>query len=161
MTDLEGEAESFHSAGVSPATSASMSITHSTAELQLVSLPPAPLPSSIQLKTDPAQLLQLATAYHEWLPQPPPDPVPVSSLSLFREGPFDAATCPAATSEHPLITNQTDGCPYRFTCHSSIWSTNTRSLTPHLVCKCAIHNSWSGWGRQNMHACLVGHIASN
>ena len=97
-TDSEGEAESFHSAGVSQATSASMSITHRTAL------------STIRDETDPALLLQLATAYHKWLPQPPPDPVPI----LFREGPFDAATCPATTSEHPLITNQRDGCPYIF-----------------------------------------------
>ena len=102
--DSEGEAESFHSAGNSPATPASMSITHCNAELQLLSPPPAPLPSSIQVETDPGLL-----------PQPPPDPVSVSSPSLFREGPFDAATCSAATTEHPLITNQRDGCPYRFT----------------------------------------------
>ena len=67
-TDSEGEAESFHSADVSWATSASMPITHHT----------APLPSLIRVETDPALLLQLATAYHEWLPQPLPDPVPVS-----------------------------------------------------------------------------------
>ena len=58
-TDSEGEAESFHSAGVSPATSASMSIPHHTAEMQLLSPLLAPLPSSISVKTDPAMLLQL------------------------------------------------------------------------------------------------------
>ena len=109
-SDSESEAESIHSAGVSPATSASMSITHRTAELQLLSPPPPPLPdpSSIQVETNPALLLRLATAYHEWLPQPPPYPVPVLHPSLFREGPFDA------TTEHPLITNQRDGCPNLF-----------------------------------------------
>ena len=93
LLDSEGEAESFHSTGVSPATSASMSITHCTVELQLLSPPPGPLPSSIQVKPDPGLLLRLATAYYEWLPQPLPYPVPISSPSLFREGPFDAATC--------------------------------------------------------------------
>ena len=37
-TDSEGRAESFHSVGVSPATSASIYITHHTAELQLLSI---------------------------------------------------------------------------------------------------------------------------
>ena len=81
----------------------------------LLSPPTAPLPSSIQVKTDPALLLRLATAHHEWLPQPPPDPVPILPPFLLRKGPFDAATCSAATTEHPLITNQRDGCPYCFT----------------------------------------------
>ena len=111
----EGEAESFHSAGVSPATSALMSITHRTAELRLLSSPLVPLPSSIQVDTDPSLLLQLTTAYEEWLSQPLPDPVPVLPPSLFRERPFNAVSCSATTTEHLLITNQWDGCPYRFT----------------------------------------------
>ena len=69
----------------------------------------------IQIETDPALLLRLTMAHHKCLPQPPPDPVPISSPSLFREGLFDAATCSATTTAHPLITNQRDGCPYRFT----------------------------------------------
>ena len=63
LPDLVGEAESFYSAGVSPATSTSMSITNRTAELQLLS--PATLPLLIQAKTDPALLLRLTTTYHE------------------------------------------------------------------------------------------------
>ena len=37
----EEDAESFHNAGISPATLGSLYITHWTAELQLLSLPPA------------------------------------------------------------------------------------------------------------------------
>ena len=130
-TDSEGKTESFHIAGVSPATSASMSTTYRTAELQLLSPPPAPLPSSIQVETDSILLFRLATAYHKWLSQP----VPVSSPSLFREGPFDAATCPAATTEHPLIANQRDDCPYRsglrtLACGHPIWFAGPPSTIP-------------------------------
>ena len=62
-----------------------MSITHRTAELRLLSPPLVPLPSSIQVETDPALLLQLATVYEEWLLQPPPAPVPcLTSVSVPR-----------------------------------------------------------------------------
>ena len=69
----------------------------------------------IQLNTDPSLLVQLAKAYRDWLPQPPPDPAPFLTPSLFCEGPFDAASCPEATTLHPLIGTQQDGCPYRIT----------------------------------------------
>ena len=111
----EWDAESFHSAGVSLATSASLSITHRTAALKNLKPPPAPRPPVIQLNTDPSLLEQLATAYRDWLPQPPPDPAPFLAPSLFCEGPFDAASCPKATTRHPLIGTQQDGCPYQFT----------------------------------------------
>ena len=65
----EWDAESIHSAGVSPATSALLSITHRTADIQILTPPPAPHPLRIQLNTDPSLLVQLATAYREWLPQ--------------------------------------------------------------------------------------------
>ena len=92
----------------------SLSITHRTADLQILTPPPAPQPPVIQLNTDPSLLVQLATAYRDWLPQPPPDPAPILA-PLFREGPFDAASCPKTTTRHPLIGTQQDGCPYRFT----------------------------------------------
>ena len=41
-----------------------------------------------------------------------------------------------------------------------IGTTNTRLWTPHLVCRFTIHNSWSGWGRQSLPACSVGHLQS-
>ena len=63
-------------------------------DLQILTPPLAPHPQVIQLNTDSSLLVQLATAYREWLPQPPPDPAPVLGLSLFHEGPFDAASCP-------------------------------------------------------------------
>ena len=65
----EWDAASFHSAGVSPATSASLSITHRTADLQILTPPPAHQPLVIQLNTDPSLLAQLATARRDWLPQ--------------------------------------------------------------------------------------------
>ena len=101
--DSEGEAESFHSIGVSPATSASMSIIHRTTEMQLLSPASAPLPP---------------------LPSPIPaycfdSPQIIASgfLSLHRIlcPSFDAVSSSAATTEHPLIANQQDGCPYHFT----------------------------------------------
>ena len=81
------EARSFDSAGVSPATS--MSITDRTTELLLLSPPLVPLPPSIQVQSDPALLLQLATAHDQWLPQPPPVSVSDSPPVLFHEGPFE------------------------------------------------------------------------
>ena len=75
-------------------TSASLSITHQTADFQILTPPPAPQLPVIQLNTDPCLLVQLATAYRDWLPQPTPAPAPILAPSLFREEPFDAASCP-------------------------------------------------------------------
>ena len=55
--------ESVSSAGVSPATS--MSITDRAAELQLMTPPLIPLPETINVQTNPGLLLQLTTAYQE------------------------------------------------------------------------------------------------
>ena len=47
-------------------------ISPATTQELLSPPPPAPLPSSIQIKIDPALLLRLATANQEWFPHPPP-----------------------------------------------------------------------------------------
>ena len=121
---LQDEApKSFDNAGVSPATS--MSITNHTALLLLMTPPLILLPEMIQVQTDTALLLQLTAVYREWPPHPPL--VPAADPVLFREGLFDMSASPATTRDHPLITNQRDGCPYRVTSyrdddHSSLVS---------------------------------------
>ena len=54
-------------------------------------------------------------SYHDFLP--PQEPVPAVDLPpvLSREGPFDASTEPAATSDHPLISAGLTRCPYHMT----------------------------------------------
>ena len=142
---LPVEAESFDSAGVSPATS--MSITDRTAELQLLSPPLVPLPPSIQVRTDPALLLQLATAYDEWLHQPPPVPV--------ADSPFDAVACPAATRDH-LLTNVKVVPTVSLLTGMTImpwWTLRSEH-------KYTIPISWSRWGRRSRPTCSAGHPRS-
>ena len=126
----------------------SLSITHRTADLQILTPPPAPQPPVIQLNTDPSLLVQLATAYRDWLPQPPPDPAPILA-PLFREGPFDAASCPKTTTRHPLIGTQQDGCPYRFTSYR-----NYEHF--HVVARLA-YNFTPPPPPQNLPDCSAGH----
>ena len=57
---------------MSPVPDGDLSLISPATTQELLSPPPAPLPSSIQIKIDPALLLRLATAYQEWLPHPPP-----------------------------------------------------------------------------------------
>ena len=125
--DSEGEAESFHSAGVSPA---SLSITHCGAAAPVATAGSSSVVDPGRNRSCPAASTH---QWLQWLPQPTPDPVPVLPPSLFREGPFDAATCSAATTEHPLITNQplhlvsglrTLACGY------PIWSAGLPSTIP-------------------------------
>ena len=54
-------------------------------------------------------------SYHDFLP--PQEPVPAVDLPpvLSREGPFDASTELAATSDHPLISAGLTRCPYHMT----------------------------------------------
>ena len=94
-----------------------MSITHRTVDLRLMSPPLIPLPSSIQVETDPSLLLQLATAYNNYT---------IGFLSLRRILYLSyLSLCSAAMAVYPLIMKQWDGCPYHFTTyrdyeHSSV-----------------------------------------
>ena len=110
---LDEASVSVYSSRESPATS--MSVTNHTGELQLMTPPLIPLPAMTSVQADPALLLQLTQAYREWLPQPPPVPAADPQSVLSREGPFDTSAEPAATQDHPLISDQRDGCPYRVT----------------------------------------------
>ena len=78
------------------------------AALKILTLPPA--------TSDPAQhgSLPAGTACHSLWGLASPDYAPFLA-PLFREGPFDAASCPEATTHHPLIGTQQDGCTYQFT----------------------------------------------
>ena len=100
---LDEATGSYHSTIGSPATS--LSITDHAANLQLLSEQLSPLPDAVLLHTDPALLLELTQTYHDFIPPqksiPSVDPPPAV---LSREGPFDASTEPAATSDHPLIS---------------------------------------------------------
>ena len=97
----EWDAESFHSAGVSPATSASLSITNRTTALKILTPPLAPRPPVIQLNTDHSLLAQLATAYRDWLPQPPPDPVNIYLKGVLSQSHFKAWVCKVNESVPP------------------------------------------------------------
>ena len=103
-TDSDGEAESFdNSAGVSPAMSASMSTTHRGAAARVTAAGSSSVVDQGRNRSRPA-----ASIRHGFLSL---RRILCLAPSLFREGPFDAATCHVATSEHHLFTNQRDGCP--------------------------------------------------
>ena len=87
-----------------------MSITDYAANLTLLSEFLIPFPDSMLLQ--PALALMLPHTYPGC--QPPHAPVPSVDpppAVLLCEGPFDAFTEPADTSDHPLISVGLTGCP--------------------------------------------------
>ena len=92
----------------------SSSITDYAEDLTLLSEPLIPLPEVMLLKPAPAPVRP--NSYPGCQPSPTPalsvDPSPAV---LSREGPFNAFTEPADTSDHPLISFGLTGCPYRMT----------------------------------------------
>ena len=105
-TDSEGEAESFHSAGVY--------VHHAP---HCGDAAPVTAAGSSSVVDQCRNRSRHAASTHHGLPQVASSAsagsLPISSPSLFREGPFDATTM----SEHPLIINQRDGCQCIFTSH--------------------------------------------
>ena len=75
-----------------------------------------PLPDTVLLHADPALLLKLTQTYHNFLlPQELAPSIDPLLAVLSWEGPFDASTELATTSDHPLISAGITGCPYRMT----------------------------------------------
>ena len=92
-----------------------LSITDHAANLQLLTPPLNPFPDEVLLQADPALLFKLTQTYNDFLPPQEPVPAVDPPPVLSREGPFDASSEPAATSDHPLISNGLTGCPYHMT----------------------------------------------
>ena len=134
----------------SPATS--ISITNRTGEPQLMTPPLIPLPAMINVQTDPALLLQLTEAYREsnslhrslhWSPRP-------IHSGLSREGTFDALAEPAAIRDHPMISDQRDGYPYRVT---SYRDDDYSNLNSPFAMQYTTPGFSSGWVHQSRLAC--------
>ena len=134
----------------------SMSITNRTGDLQLMTPPLIVLPAMINIQTDPALLLQLTQAYRELLPQPPPVPAADPQSVLSREGPFDAWAELAATRNHPLISDQRDGCSYRVTSYRDDDHSNLDSLIGVQVHHPRFHPRFLEWVGAPESAHLLG-----
>ena len=109
------------------------------------------MPLNPQGSQESALLLQLTTLYREWLPQPPPVPAAEPPPVLSRVGPFDASVSPTAKRDHPLITDQQDGCSY--------CSTNYRDDHSNLYSPFGMqvhHPQFLEWVGATESACLLG-----